>query len=704
MAVNKVDVPKSSTISSLIFKHSEFGLAIGVLSIIVVLIVPLPTFLLDILITINISLSFLILLVTLHVKQALEISAFPSLLLFTTLFRLALNVASTRLILMHANAGAVIASFGNFVVGGNVVIGMVIFIILTLIQFIVITKGATRVAEVAARFTLDAMPGKQMSIDADLNSGMITEEEARGRREAISQEAEFYGSMDGASKFVSGDAIAGIVITLVNIAGGIIIGGLMQGMGISDALSTYTILTVGDGLVSQIPSLINATSAALLITKASTKTSLGSELASQLLTIPRALAFAAGILGFFSLVPGLPKTPFIMMSAFFGLMFYVTRKSSTSGVVEKDGKEQEAKKLKELKEPEKEIEALLQVDRMGVEVGYKLVPLVDPKKTGGVLSRINALRKQLARDMGAIIPPIRLRDNLQLASNEYHIKIKGQTVAKGEIQPDSYLALGGEEQEPIEGIKTVDPAYGLPGVWISESKKDSAESAGYTVIDPTSVLITHLTEVVKSHAHEIITREDIQKIIENLKKDSPTLVNELTPSILALGVVHEVIRNLLRERISIRDFSTILETLIDHAPGTKDPDVLTEYVRQRLCRTLCGQYQNEASKISTISFEPRLEQEIANSIHTTGNKAVLALEPNYAQKIIDAIAATMKKTYSSSSDTVLLTSSTVRNHIRKLIESAIPYLPVLSYKEIAPGIQIESLGVVILAEGGERNK
>ncbi len=704
MAVNKVDVPKSSMISSLIFKHSEFGLAIGVLSIIVVLIVPLPTFLLDILITINISLSFLILLVTLHVKQALEISAFPSLLLFTTLFRLALNVASTRLILMHANAGAVIAAFGNFVVGGNVVIGMVIFIILTLIQFIVITKGATRVSEVAARFTLDAMPGKQMSIDADLNSGMITEEEARGRRETISQEAEFYGSMDGASKFVSGDAIAGIVITLVNIAGGIIIGGLMQGMGISDALSTYTILTVGDGLVSQIPSLINATSAALLITKASTKTSLGTELASQLLTIPRALAFAAGILGFFSLVPGLPKTPFIMMSAFFGLLFYVTRKSSTSGVVEKDGKEQEAKKLKELKEPEKEIEALLQVDRMGVEVGYKLVPLVDPKKTGGVLSRINALRKQLARDMGAIIPPIRLRDNLQLASNEYHIKIKGQTVAKGEIQPDSYLALGGEEQEPIEGIKTVDPAYGLPGVWISESKKDSAESAGYTVIDPTSVLITHLTEVVKSHAHEIITREDIQKIIENLKKDSPTLVNELTPSILALGVVHEVIRNLLRERISIRDFSTILETLIDHAPGTKDPDVLTEYVRQRLCRTLCGQYQNEASKISTISFEPRLEQEIANSIHTTGNKAVLALEPNYAQKIIDAIAATMKKTYSSSSDTVLLTSSAVRNHIRKLIESAIPYLPVLSYKEIAPGIQIESLGVVILAEGGERNK
>ncbi len=694
MAVKKLSVPRLSIPS--LFKNSEYGLAIGVVSILVVLVIPLPTFLLDILITVNISLSFLVLLVALHVKRALEISAFPSLLLFVTLFRLALNVASTRLILMNADAGAVIASFGNFVVGGNVVIGMVIFIILTLIQFIVITKGATRVSEVAARFTLDAMPGKQMSIDADLNSGVITEGEARNRRDAVAQEAEFYGAMDGASKFVSGDAIAGIVITLVNIAGGMIIGGLMQGMNISDALSTYTILTVGDGLVSQIPSLINATSAALLITKASSRSSLGGELTSQLLTVPRALAFASGILGFFGLIPGLPKVPFIIMSIFFALMFYVTRKSSASDVMEKD-EEQEAKRLKELKEPEREIEALLQVDRIGIEVGYKLVPLVDPKKTGGILSRISALRKQLARDMGTIISPIRLRDYLRLNPNEYHIKIKGQTVAKGEIMPDSYLALsGGEEQEPIEGIKTVDPAYGLPGVWISESKKETAESAGYTVIDPTSVLITHLTEVIKSHAHEIITREDIQKLIENLKKDSPTLVEELTPNVLTLGVVHEVVRNLLRERISIRDFGTILETLVDYAPTTKDPDVLTEYVRQRLCRTLCGQYQDEASKISTISFEPRLEQEIANSIHTTGNKSVLALEPNYAQKIIDAIAATMKKTYASSSNIVLLTSSAVRNHIRKLIENSIPYLPVLSYKEIAPGIQIESLGVVNL--------
>jgi len=495
MAVNKLDMPRPSL--PLLFKHSEFGLAIGVLSILVILIIPLPTFLLDILITVNMSLSFLVLLVTLHVKQALEISSFPSLLLFVTLFRLALNVASTRLILMNANAGAVIAAFGHFVVGGNVVIGMVIFIILTLIQFIVITKGATRVSEVAARFTLDAMPGKQMSIDADLNAGTITEDEARTRRENIAQEAEFYGAMDGASKFVSGDAIAGIVITLVNIAGGMIIGGLMQGMGISDALSTYTILTVGDGLVSQIPSLINATSAALLITKASSKSSLGGELASQLFTIPRTLAFASGILGFFGLIPGMPKVPFIAMSIFFGFMFFITRRASASEVMEKEEKEeQEAKRLKELKEPEKEIEALLQVDRMGVEVGYKLVPLVDPKKTGGVLSRISALRKQLARDMGTIISPIRLRDNLQLSPNEYHIKIKGETVARGELMPDSYLALGGDEQEPIEGIKTVDPAYGLPGVWVSESKKESAESAGYTVIDPTSVLITHLTEVI----------------------------------------------------------------------------------------------------------------------------------------------------------------------------------------------------------------
>lgn len=694
MAASELNVSETST--PFFLKHSEYGLAIGVLCIIVVLIIPLPTFLLDILITVNISISFLVLLVVLQLKRALEISAFPSLLLFVTLFRLSLNVASTRLILMNADAGSVIASFGNFVVGGNVVIGLVIFLILTLIQFIVITKGATRISEVAARFTLDAMPGKQMSIDADLNSGIITDDEARQRRTEISQEAEFYGSMDGASKFVSGDAIAGIVITFINIAGGMIIGGLMQGMKISDALSTYTILTVGDGLVTQIPSLINATATAILLTKASSKASIGKELAKQLFSVPRALAFSAGILGFFALVPGMPKLPFIIMSAFFGFMFYLTRKSQLGDVIEKDIKEKKITKPKELKEPEKEIESLLRVDRMGVEVGYRLVPLVDPKKTGGILSRIASLRKQLARELGIIIPPIRLRDNLQLPPNEYHIKIKGQTVAKGELMPDSYLALGGGEQKPIEGIKTTDPAYGLPGVWVTSAKKEPAETAGYTVIDPTSVLITHLTEIVKSHAHEITSREDMQKLIENLKKDSPTLVNELTPNVVSLGIIHEVIRNLLRERISIKDLSTIIETIVDHAPTTKDPETLTEFVRQRLCRTLCGQYQNEANKISTISFEPRLEQEITNSIHPTGNKFVLALEPNHAQKIIDAIGTTLKKAYSSSSNTILLTSSVVRNHISKLTETALPHLPVLSYKEIAPGVQIEALGVVSL--------
>ncbi len=680
-----------------IFKHSEYGLAIGVVSILIVLIIPLPTFLLDILLTVNISLSFLVLLVSLHVKKALEISSFPSLLLFLTLFRLALNVASTRLILMNADAGGVISSFGNFVVGGNVVIGMVIFLILTVIQFIVITKGATRVAEVAARFTLDAMPGKQMSIDADLNSGVITEDEARERRKDIAHEAEFYGSMDGAGKFVSGDAIAGIIITLVNIAGGMIIGGLMQGMRISDSLSTYTILTVGDGLVSQIPSLLNATSAALLITKASSKANLGKELSSQLLTIPRATGIAAGTLAFFSIIPGLPKIPFIMMSAFFGVLFYLTRKESTRPGIESDLKKQQAPKVKDKEESEDDFESLLQVDRMGIEVGYKLVNFVDPKRKGGVLSRIGTLRKQLVRELGVIIPPIRLRDNLQLNPNEYSIKIKGQTVAKGELIPDSLLALGGEGQKPIEGVITTDPAYGLPSVWISESKKEEAMSLGYTVIDPTSVLMTHLTEIVKSHSHEIVTREDIQKLIDNLKKVSPTLVSELTPNVLPLSVVQEVVKNLLRERASIRDFSTILETLIDFAPSTKDPEVLTEYVRQRLCRTLCGQYQDDTNKISTITFEPRLEQEIVNSIQETGNKSVLALEPTYAQRIIDAIATTMKKPFASGSNIVFLTSSTIRNHVRKLTENPLPYLPILSYKEIAPGIQIESLGVVSIA-------
>ena len=681
-----------------LYKYSEFGLAVGVLVILFVLIVPLPTFLLDIFITINISLSFLVLLVTLHVRRALEISAYPSLLLFLTLFRLALNVASTRLILMHAEAGQVIASFGNFVVGGNVVIGLVIFIILTVIQFIVITKGSTRVSEVAARFTLDAMPGKQMSIDADLNSGSITEEQAKARRADIGQEAEFYGSMDGASKFVSGDAIAGIIITIINIAGGIVIGTMMQGMKINEALSTYTLLTVGDGLVTQIPSLINAISAALLITKSTSKSSLGKDLSSQLLTVPKALGMASGILLIFGLIPGMPKIPFFLMSALFAFLFNVTRKASSSGRAKANGEKEITSEnaTKQLGAPEDEFESLLQVDRMGIEVGYKLVPLVDPKKAGGVLSRINSLRKQLARDLGIIIPPIRLRDNLQLPSNGYSIKIKGQVVDKGELMPDSYLALGDEETDPIEGIKTTDPAYGLPGVWITESKKESAEAMGYTVIDPTSVLVTHLTEVIKTHAYEIITREDIQKLIDATKKDSPTLVNELTPAVLTLGVVQEVVKNLLREKISVKDFVTILETLIDHAPTTRDPEALTEFVRQRLCRTLCGQYQSESNKLSTISFEPGLEQEIINSVHDMGNRSVLALEPNYAQRIIDAIVETVRNARVTGNSAVLLTSSSLRNHIRKLTETAIPYLPVLSYKEIAPGVQIESLGIVSL--------
>jgi len=659
----------------------------------------LPSFLLDIFITVNISLSFLVLLVTLHVRKALEISAYPSLLLFLTLFRLALNVASTRLILMHAEAGQVIASFGDFVVGGNVVIGLVIFIILTVIQFIVITKGSTRVSEVSARFTLDAMPGKQMSIDADLNSGAITEEQAKERRTEISQEAEFYGSMDGASKFVSGDAIAGIIITIINIAGGIVIGTMMQGMKINEALSTYTLLTVGDGLVTQIPSLINAISAALLITKSTSKSTLGKDLSSQLLTVPKALGMASGILLIFGLIPGMPKVPFFIMSALFGFLFTVARRGQSSTkekVISSDGKEITAENAKQLTAPEDEFESLLQVDRMGIEVGYKLVPLVDPKKTGGVLSRINSLRKQLARDIGIIIPPIRLRDNLQLPSNGYSIKIKGQVIDKGELMPDSYLALGDEETSPIEGIKTTDPAYGLPGVWITESKKEDAETAGYTVIDPTSVLVTHLTEVIKTHAYEIITREDIQKLIDTTKKDSPTLVNELTPAVITLGIVQEVVKNLLREKISVKDFVTILETLIDNAPTNKDPEALTELVRQKLCRTLCSQYQSESNKLSTISFEPGLEQDIINSVHDMGNKSVLALEPNYAQKIIDAIVETVRNASATSNNAVLLTSSSLRNHIRKLTETAIPYLPVLSYKEIAPGVQIESLGIVSL--------
>ncbi|MBE7444467.1 MAG: flagellar biosynthesis protein FlhA [Planctomycetia bacterium] len=677
-----------------IASKGEIALIVGVIGIFVVLIIPIPPVLLDLLITINISTTLLLLLVTLHAKGPLDLSTFPSILLFLTLFRLSLNVASTRQILLQGYGGQVIASFGDFVVGGNIVVGMVVFLIIIVIQFIVITKGTTRISEVAARFTLDAMPGKQMSIDADLNAGLITEEQARNRRELISKEAEFHGAMDGASKFVSGDAIAGIIIVLINIVGGIVMG-MRQGMSAADALQHYVILTVGDGLVSQIPSFIIATSSAVIITKTSSSENLGKDLSGQMLNQPNAVAFAGGILAIFSIIPGLPKLPFIILAGFFWVLFFLLKRSSAKFAVEEMSKERK----NNVQEPQSEegVEKLFHVDRMGIEVGYKIVPLVDPQKNGGILERINALRRQMARDMGMIVPPIRVRDNLQLGANQYVIKIRGQDVAKGDIFPDCYLAIdSGTTTKSVEGTKTFDPAYGLPALWISGAGKEDAEASGYTIVDPVSVMITHLTEIISNYAHEILCREDVQKLIENLKKESPTVVDELTPGIMPLGNVQEVLKNLLKEHVPIRDMATILETIADHVPSTKDTELLTEYVRQRLSRTICQRYQNGEGKIGVVSFDPQLEQTIANAIHKTERGNVLALEPNMAQKLIDKLIEVVRGTLASGYEVVLLTSSHVRSHVRRLIENTLPQVAVLSYKEISSGVKIDSIGIVKL--------
>lgn len=678
-----------------LISKGEIALIVGVIGIFVVLIIPIPPILLDLLVTVNISVTLLLLLVTLHAKGPLDLSTFPSILLFLTLFRLSLNVASTRQILLQGYGGQVIASFGEFVVGGNIIVGMVVFLIIIVIQFIVITKGATRISEVAARFTLDAMPGKQMSIDADLNTGLITEEQAKTRRELISKEAEFHGAMDGASKFVSGDAIAGIIIVLINIVGGIVMG-MRQGMSATDALQHYAILTVGDGLVSQIPSFIIATASAIIITKTSSSENLGKDLSGQMLNQPNAVALAGGILAIFSIIPGLPKLPFMILAGFFGILFFLLKRSSKKLAVE-EMEQRETKKNAHEPQSEEGVEKLFHVDRMGIEVGYKIVPLVDPQKNGGILERINALRRQMARDMGMIVPPIRVRDNLQLGANQYVIKIRGQDVAKGDIFSDCYLAIdSGTTTKSVEGTKTFDPAYGLPALWISGAGKDDAEASGYTIVDPVSVMITHLTEIIKNHAYEILCREDVQKLIENLKKESPTIVDELTPGIMPLGNVQEVLKNLLKEHVPIRDMATILETIADHVPTTKDTELLTEYVRQRLSRTICQRYQNGEGKIGVVSFDPQLEQSIANAIHKTERGNVLALEPNMAQKLIDRLIEVIKGSLASGYEVVLLTSSNVRSHVRRLIENALPQVAVLSYKEISSGVKIDSVGIVKL--------
>ena len=676
-----------------IFRQSDLVIALGVILIIIIMIIPIPDWLLSLLIVLNITLSLTILLVTMYNLEPLDFSVFPTLLLIMTLFRLALNISSTRLILLYADAGEVIAQFGNFVVGGNPVVGFIIFLILVVIQFIVITKGAERVSEVAARFTLDAMPGKQMAIDADLNAGLISENEARTRRKNIQREADFFGAMDGASKFVKGDAIASIIIALINILGGMIIGFFQMELGsIGEVARTFTLLTVGDGLVTQIPALLLSTSMGIVVTRAASESYLGQDLTRQVLAYPRALGIAAVVLAFLGLFSKLPTFPFLVLAVGSGLLGYLLHTTSRLSEAKKI-EEMETKEVEEIKKPEN-VYSLLNVDTLELELGYGLIPLVDNSQGGDLLDRVVLIRKQIALELGLVVPPIRIRDNMQLAPNKYVIKLKGVPLVEGELMLDYFLAMNPGDAPIIEGIETREPAFGLPALWISEEKRDEAEISGYTVVDPPTVLVTHLTEFIKDHAGEIMTRQDLQALIDHVKKDYPAVVEELIPQVLTLSEIHKVVVNLLKERVPIRDMNTILETLCDYASVTKDIDLLTEYVRQGLSRQIANIYTDDTNKISVITISPTVEQVIRDSIRETEQGNYLALEPTQAQKIIKAVSDNLEQVSVMGLEVVILTPPVVRLYLRRLLERSFPRIPVLSYNEIPSNVEIEAVGMV----------
>ena len=680
-------------------RNTDFVLAIGVVSIIMVLVLPVVPVLLDILLSISIAVSILILFVSLFTLHPLDFSAFPTVLLISTLFRLSLNVASTRLILANGNeglgaAGAVIQAFGGFVVGGNYVVGIIIFLILVVINFVVITKGSGRIAEVAARFTLDAMPGKQMAIDADLNAGIIDDQDAKSRRAKIQQEADFYGAMDGASKFVRGDAIAGLIITGVNIIGGLVIGVFQFGMDLPTALSTYTQLTVGDGLVSQIPALIVSVAAGIAVTKAAVDESLSENLRSQLLGNSRALTIAASVIFGFSLIPGMPTFPLLTVAIGTGaIAFFLYRGREKAEQHEAETAMAEA--VREAEDTPEDIEGLLPIDRLGLELGYGLIPLVDSEQDGELLERIKSIRRQIALEIGFIVPPIHIKDNLELSPGAYSLIINGVEVGQGEVMMEQLLAMKtGEVEEEITGIDTIEPAFGLPALWINPDDQERAQLAGYTVVDLPTVLSTHLVEIIKRHAPEFLGRQETQRLIDNFAKNEPKVVEELIPNVIPLGVVQKVMQNLLRERVSIRDMHTILETLADMGQVTKDPDLLTEYARQNMARTITRQYQTSDGTLPLISFAQEVEDQLAGSLQTTAQGTYLGIDPEGAQDIIQNIEGEMEQFTVGNYQPILLCSPLIRPHVKKLTERFIPNLVVLSHNEISNDVRIESLGVV----------
>lgn len=674
-------------------KYSDVMLALGLVSILVVMIIPMPPPLMDLLLTLDISLALVILVVVLYTTEPLQLSVFPGLLLMATLFRLSLNVGTTRLILGQAYAGRLIESFGTFVVGGNYVVGIIIFSILVIINFVVLTKGAQRIAEVAARFTLDKMPGKQMAIDADLNNGLIDEREARGRRDKIDREAEFYGAMDGAAKFVRGDAIAAILITFINILGGFIIGVLQRGMSFPDSLRTYTLLTVGDGLVSQIPALVVSTAAGVIITRASSENNLGFDIQNQLTAKPRALVVTSAVLLFFGIMPGLPTMPFVILALIVGLVALGARRQI-----------REAEKMAEELEEEEEaptdisaqIEEYLQVDPLELEIGYGLIPLVDIDQGGDLLGRITEIRKQCALEIGIIVPPIRIRDNIQLQNNEYVIKIRGVDVARGEVMVNQYMALDpGTVTEKVEGQRTVEQVFGLEAIWVTEENKEKAEMNGYTVVEAPAVLATHLMETLKRHAHEILSRQDTQTLMDNMKKENPTLVEELIPNAMSVGAVQKVLQNLLRERVPIRDLVTILEALSDFASHTKDLNTLTEYVRQNLNRTIYSLYKDSEGKVTAITLAPEVEKTIIDVIQSSVSKgSPLALPPRFIEGITSSLKEQIDKMSSEGLQPLMICSPTVRQYFKRVVEPVFPNLMVISYAELPQTAEIVSFGTI----------
>ncbi len=671
-------------------RSSDVLLAGGVLVLLAVMLIPVSPVLLDLFLIGNLAFALTTLALTIYVRQPLQFNTFPTVLLLATLFRLALNVATTRQILLNGYGGKVIAAFGNFVVGGNYAVGLVAFLILVIIQFVVITKGAARIAEVTARFTLDAMPGKQMAIDADLNAGLIDENEARTRRAEISSQADFYGAMDGASKFVRGDAIAGIIITVINILGGFVIGTLQLGMPLSEAARTFTLLTIGDGLVAQIPALIISTAAGLLITRSDSQRNLGQELMGQMLGEARAPFAAAGILFLLGLVPALPIVPFWLLAGLAGTAGFIARRDRIRSAAE-----EEAAETERLAEPEK-VERLLEVDPLELELGFGLIPLVDESSGGDLLSRVTGTRKQIASDLGFVVPPVRIRDNVQLNADAYTIKLRGEEVARGELMMGSLMAMGpGVADGKVEGIRATEPVFGLPAVWISEAQRSEAEMAGVTVVEPSAVVATHLTEVVKSHAHEVLTRQDVQVLVDQVKTTNPAVVDELIPNLLPVGGIQKVLKRLLREQVSIRDMVTILEVLADNAGAIKDLDTLVERCRVAICRALTRPYKDPRGNLSVATLDPRLEQRLVESV-APGQEGQnrLVLDPGEAQTLMSQVSEAIQAVLTVAQHPVILSSQYLRPYLQEFVARFVPQIVVLSYAEVSGAASVRTVATV----------